>query len=85
MRIQIKQEVHGLDSKKTEEDVFDVRGAARFLKCAVPTVYAYVERKAMPHIKMGTRVLFKRDDLLSWLDTMRKNPVVGQDQPEATS
>ena len=68
-----------------EEDVFDVRGAARFLKCAVPTVYAYVERKAMPHIKMGTRVLFKREDLLSWLDTMRKSPAAMQDKPEAAS
>ena len=74
-----------MESEKLEEDVFDVRGAARFLKCAVPTVYAYVERKAMPHIKMGTRVLFKREDLLSWLDTKKQNPVRGQDKPEAAS
>lgn len=57
---------------ENENDVFDVHEAALFLKCAASTLYSYVSRKKIPHIKMGARLLFRKQDLLSWLDTLKK-------------
>ena len=56
------------------DDVFDIEGAARFLKCGTSTLYHYVWKKKIPFIKIGSRTLFKRSDLLDWLDQYRREP-----------
>lgn len=58
----------------SSEEVFDIEGAARFLKCGTSTLYHYVCQRKIPFIKLGTRTLFKRSDLLSWLDRYRREP-----------
>ena len=58
-----------------EEEVLDIKGAASLLKCASSTLYHYVSENQMPFIKMGTRTLFRRRDLLMWLDQKRSFPV----------
>ena len=57
-----------------EDEVLDIKGAACFLKCASSTLYHYVSENRMPFIKMGTRTLFRRRDLLVWLDQHRRVP-----------
>jgi excisionase family DNA binding protein len=59
------------------DDVLDIEGAARFLKCGTSTLYHYVCKKKIPCIKLGTRTLFKRSELLTWLDRYRQEPVNG--------
>ena len=59
------------------DDVLDIEGAARFLKCGTSTLYHYVCQKKIPCIKLGARTLFKRSELLSWLDRYRQEPVNG--------
>ena len=58
----------------SSDDVFDIESAARFLKCGTSTLYHYVCNKKIPFIKMGSRTLFKRSDLVSWLDRYRQEP-----------
>lgn len=57
------------------DDVLDIEGAARFLKCGTSTLYHYVCKKKIPCIKLGSRTLFKRSELLAWLDRYRQEPV----------
>jgi len=59
------------------DDVLDIEGAARFLKCGTSTLYHYVCKKKIPCIKLGSRTLFKRSELLTWLDRYRQEPVNG--------
>lgn len=42
--------------------------AAKFTGLAVPTLRKYVVSRAIPFIKIGTRVVFDSDDLTRWLD-----------------
>lgn len=58
-----------------EGQIMNVREAAGFMKCAASTVYRDCEKGTMPCIRKGKRLLFKRDDLVSWLETMRSGPV----------
>jgi len=57
-----------------DDEVLDIKGAASLLKCASSTLYHYVSENRMPFIKMGTRTLFRRRDLLVWLDQHRRFP-----------
>jgi excisionase family DNA binding protein len=59
------------------DDVLDIEGAAKFLKCGTSTLYHYVCKKKIPCIKLGSRTLFKRSELLTWLDRYRQEPVNG--------
>ena len=61
--------------KETSEDQFlNVREAAGFMKCSTSTVYRDSEHGTMPCIRKGKRLLFKRQDLVSWLETMKSGP-----------
>ena len=64
------------------DEVLDIKGAACLLKCASSTLYHYVSENQMPFIKMGTRTLFRRRDLLVWLDQKRSFPVGWNDIQE---
>ncbi|OQB04969.1 MAG: Helix-turn-helix domain protein [Spirochaetes bacterium ADurb.Bin215] len=59
----------------SNDEVMDIERAARFLKCGTSTLYRYVCHRSIPCIKMGSRTLFKRSDLLVWLDQYRRDPV----------
>lgn len=58
-----------------DDDVLDIAGASRFLKCGTSTLYHYVCHKKIPCFKLGARTLFKREDLLTWLEQYRQEPV----------
>lgn len=64
----------GFSVLETEDEVLDIKGAACLLKYAASTLYHYVSENRMPFIKMGTRTLFRRRDLLIWLDHHRRFP-----------
>lgn len=69
---------------RQEEEILDIKEAALFLKCASSTLYHYVSENRMPFIKMGTRTLFRRRDLLSWLDQHRTFPEGWKELQEAS-
>ena len=49
------------------EDPVDVKAAARFLGVSPSLVYAYVERKQIPHFRMmGRAIRFRLSELAEW-------------------
>jgi excisionase family DNA binding protein len=49
------------------ENPVDVRTAARFLGVSASLVYAYVERKQIPHFRMmGRTIRFRLSELARW-------------------
>ena len=55
------------------EEPVDVKTAARFLGVSPSLVYAYVERKQIPHYRMGRAVRFRLSELEAWLRQFRVN------------
>ena len=73
IRIMSNSEEHRVND--SNDEVMDIEGASRFLKCGTSTLYRYVCHRSIPCIKLGSRTLFKRSDLLVWLDQFRRDPV----------
>ena len=59
------------------EDIpWSVTQAARFLGVSPQTVYLWVERRQIPHLRvMGRNIRFLRDDLERFRATFRRDPV----------
>jgi excisionase family DNA binding protein len=54
-------------SSMIEETTVDVKTAARFLGVSASLVYAYVERKQIPHYRMmGRSIRFRLSELVGW-------------------
>jgi excisionase family DNA binding protein len=45
-----------------------VKEAADFTRLKPKTLYAYAERKTIPHVKLGSRLFFKREKLEEWIN-----------------
>ena len=63
---------------RTETDNFekpvDVKAAAQFLGVSASLVYAYVERKQIPHFRMmGRAIRFRLSELNSWRQQFHVN------------
>jgi excisionase family DNA binding protein len=63
---------------RTEPDKFekpvDVKAAAQFLGVSASLVYAYVERKQIPHFRMmGRAIRFRLSELNSWRQQFHVN------------
>jgi excisionase family DNA binding protein len=55
------------DSTQTFERPIDVKAAATFLGVSPSLVYAYVERKQIPHFRMmGRSIRFRLSELDRW-------------------
>jgi excisionase family DNA binding protein len=52
-----------------ENDFLNVTQAARLLNLAEATVYEKTSLKKIRHYKKGKRILFKRSDLIEWMET----------------
>jgi excisionase family DNA binding protein len=50
-------------------DLVNVTEAAEILRLRPSTIRAYVLRRRIPYVKLGRRVLFRRNDLESWIAT----------------
>jgi excisionase family DNA binding protein len=58
----------------TFERPIDVKGAAEFLGVSPSLVYAYVERKQIPHFRMmGRAIRFRLSELDSWRQQFHVN------------
>ena len=58
----------------TFEEPIDVKAAARFLGVSPSLVYAYVERKQIPHFRMmGRAIRFRLSELAAWRQQFHMN------------
>ena len=62
-------------SKDVEDIPWSVFQAARFLGVSAQTVYLWVERRQIPHLRvMGRNIRFLREDLERFRATFRRGP-----------
>jgi excisionase family DNA binding protein len=62
------------DSPKSFERPVDVKAAAEFLGVSASLVYAYVERKQIPHFRMmGRAIRFRISELDQWRQQFHVN------------
>ena len=48
-------------------EILNIREAAKLTRLSAGTLYIYVERRKIPFLKIGSRVLFEREALETWL------------------
>ena len=46
-----------------------VKEAAEITRLKTKTLYAYAERRIIPHIKLGSRLFFTREKLEGWIES----------------
>ena len=66
----VVEQIKPMDSQRDQtsfEEPIDVKTAARFLGVSPSLVYAYVERKQIPHFRMmGRSIRFSLAELEKW-------------------
>lgn len=55
----------------SEEGPIDIHEAAKIIGKSIPTLYGYVHRNLIPHMKRGQRLYFYRKELLQWIESGR--------------
>lgn len=63
----------------TKNEFIDVVQAATLLNLAAATVYEKTSRKQLPHYKKGKKIMFKRSELVEWMESGK---VSGEDETE---
>ena len=58
------------DSMNTEESLWDIVEAAKYLKASKDTIYRWIDKKQMPALKVGKKWLFRREEIDGWLDSL---------------
>ena len=54
-----------------ENEVLDKKGVAKFLKMSISNIDRLIQKKEIPHSKIGKRVLFLKKNLIQWLERKR--------------
>ncbi|MBF9018617.1 MULTISPECIES: helix-turn-helix domain-containing protein [unclassified Oceanispirochaeta] len=49
------------------EGLFTVEEAAKYTRLSTKTLYTYASQKKIPHIKLGSRLLFDEVKLEEWI------------------
>ncbi|MFC1572433.1 helix-turn-helix domain-containing protein [Candidatus Eisenbacteria bacterium] len=54
--------------REEQERLLTVKEVAAWLRCKPQTVYDLVARRAIPHRRLGRRILFEYSGLLRWFE-----------------
>jgi excisionase family DNA binding protein len=64
---------HGeLNPQPMGDELLTIEQAADFLALTKPTLYAYVSRGEIPHMKRSKRLYFSREDLMNYVKRGRR-------------
>ena len=69
------QEIRGIvrEELKGQGKMFmNIEEAAEFTGFSVATLYTYINKKTVPYIKKGGKVMFKRESLIDWMEEGEK-------------
>ena len=55
----------------SESTLINIQEAAALLNLAVATVYEKTSEKLIPHYKHGKKIMFKKSELLAWVESRR--------------
>jgi len=67
----IKLQNKPIPSQQEENFPISIQEAAKIIGKSVPTLYGYVHRGILPHMKRGQRLYFYRTELISWIESGR--------------
>jgi excisionase family DNA binding protein len=56
------------------EKLLSVTQTADLLGIKKSTIYQYARRQLIPHVKLGSRLLFEREQLADWVRRNRRAP-----------
>ena len=59
------------NTKEPEDEIFSLKGTAKFLELAPSTIYNYVSNGDIPYSKRGKKLYFSKKDLLTWIKSSR--------------
>ncbi|WP_133259497.1 helix-turn-helix domain-containing protein [Pseudochryseolinea flava] len=62
-------------NKNGSETLLNVQEAAALLSLAVPTLYEKTSTRIIPHYKHGKKLLFKKSELLAWVESTKRKTV----------
>lgn len=63
----IREQIKEPQIHKKEDNLLNIKEAAKFLKMAEQTLYGYTSKNLIPFIKRSRKVLFVKTDLEAWL------------------
>jgi excisionase family DNA binding protein len=59
-----------------KENYLSVAQAAEYLTLAKSTMYQYVHYRTIPHLKIGGRIVFSKNELDNWIMKHEKKEVI---------
>lgn len=59
-------------NKQNTETLMNVQEAAALINLAIPTLYEKTSKRIIPHYKHGKKLLFKKSELLAWVESTRR-------------
>lgn len=65
--LEVLSEVH----KENPDQLMNIQEAAAFLGLAVNTLYEKTSERLIPHYKQGKKVIFKKSELIGWIESGR--------------
>lgn len=63
------------DSNRLESDLINIKEASQLLGLAVPTIYAKVSERLIPHCKVGKKLFFSREQLDRWVKSGQRKTI----------
>jgi excisionase family DNA binding protein len=66
------QEAHGLYKS---DELMNISELAEFIDESVQSIYARTSQRTIPFYKKGKKLLFKKSEILDWLETRKKKTV----------
>lgn len=74
----------GRAESSSNATLINVQEAAALLNIAVNTLYEKTSEKLIPHYKHGKKIMFKKSELLAWVES-RRVPTIHEIRKEAAS
>lgn len=70
---EVLREILSEDKKASENHttLINIQEAAALLNLAVTTLYEKTSEKSIPHYKHGKKIMFKKSELLAWVEARR--------------
>lgn len=69
---------------ENQSTLINIQEAAALLNLAVATIYEKTSEKLIPHYKHGKKIMFKKSELLAWVES-RRVKTIHEIRKEATS
>lgn len=66
--------IHNLSLAQEVSEFLSARDVARYLGVATVSVYRLAERRILPVYRILRKLLFRKSDVLAWVETQRTAP-----------